>query len=381
MPACPHPPPVTLVMDPRDDVTHTRAALAAHDPAGGRVTVHPTPATGSTLTLACDILAALGKPAPLTAYPATDPSPAWTLCAAWILAIPVTHLTVLRAHLLHQRCLAGLIALRSCTGVRLTLVCHQRRLPRALKRALASTQHQVADAEAVLAQPEPPADKPGTGVLRRRWISLPALTTLKSFEDSPACACTAPPANQRGFTPPIMPTLTEQEVARRLHAGTAHPHLAAELATACFTAASTSQLATARVQDAALDGSTVTLHDRHNVRQGCMTHIVPAWARPLLRAAAFTHLLATGTRDDRLFTDPLGSTRVPFLTDFAEECRLRPPQPPRPRRRKNTRRKPLPPTVWPLSNAHHYLPWALPEVMQGCPQPPGYKPKCAPYVR
>ncbi|MFI2207156.1 hypothetical protein ACH47Z_42065 [Streptomyces sp. NPDC020192] len=87
-----------------------------------------------------------------------------------------------------------------------------------------------------------------------------------------------------------MPVLTEQEVARRLHTGTARPHLAAELATACFTAASTSQLAIARVQGAALDGSTVTLYDRHKVRQGCVTHTVPAWARPLLRAAAFTHL-------------------------------------------------------------------------------------------
>jgi hypothetical protein len=47
-----------------------------------------------------DILAALGKPVPLTGYTASDPRPAWTLCAAWSLALPVTCLTVLRAHLL-----------------------------------------------------------------------------------------------------------------------------------------------------------------------------------------------------------------------------------------------------------------------------------------
>ncbi|MGW7409750.1 hypothetical protein ACWGI9_39665 [Streptomyces sp. NPDC054833] len=187
-----------------------------------------------------------------------------------------------------------------------------------------------------------------------------------SFEDSPACRCAAPPARERGF-------------ARRLRAGTAHPHLAVELATAWFTAASTSRLATARVQDAALDGSTVTLHDRHNVRQGCMTHPVPTWARPLLRAAAFTHLLATGTSSGKLFTDPYEGAGLPRLTDFAEALKLRPPQPPRPKRRKSTRKRPLPPTVWPLSNAHHHLPWTMPEDMQGCPQPPGYKPRRTPY--
>ncbi|MFI2207157.1 hypothetical protein ACH47Z_42070 [Streptomyces sp. NPDC020192] len=66
------------------------------------------------------------------------------------------------------------------------------------------TQNRVADAEAALAQPESPADEPATGVLRRRWISLPALTALKSFEDSPACVCTAPPA---GAASPLLPCL------------------------------------------------------------------------------------------------------------------------------------------------------------------------------
>jgi hypothetical protein len=232
----------------------------------------------------------------------------------------------------------------------------------------------------VFSQQESPDDEPTANVLRRRWISLPALTTLMSWEDSPACTCAAPLASERGFTPPAIPALTEQEAARRLHTGTAHPYPAAELATACFTAASTSQLSTARVRDAALDGSTVTLHDRHNVRQGCMTHPVPAWARALLRAAAFTHLLATGTSSDKLFTDPYEPTGLPYLTDFAEQLKLRPPQPPRPKRRKNTRRRPPPPTVWPLSNAHHHLPWITPEDMRGCPQPPGYKPKRPPYA-
>ncbi|MFF4012305.1 hypothetical protein [Streptomyces sp. NPDC001717] len=378
---CPNLPPVTLVMDPRDDAAHTRAALAAHSLPKGRATIHPTPGTDSTLILALDVLAALGKPVPLTGYWRSDLFPAWTLCAAWILALPVTDLTVLRAHLLHARGLADLLALRACTGVRLTLVCHHRRPPAVLERALARTEHQLVDAEAVLSEQGESADDEGSasGALRGRWISLPALTTLLSWEDSPGCACTAPPTGECGFAPPALPDLTTKEVARRLHTGTAHPHLAAQLATACFTAASMSQLDTARVRDAALDGGTITLHDAHNVRQGCMTHTVPPWARPLLQAAVFAHLLATDTSSGKLFTDPFDARRLPRLTDFAEQLKLRPPQPPRPKRRKNTCRKLSPPTVWPLSNAHHYLPWFMPEDMKGCPQPPGHKPKRAPY--
>ena len=35
-------PPVTVLLDPHDDADVTAALLAAHDPAAGRVTVHPT---------------------------------------------------------------------------------------------------------------------------------------------------------------------------------------------------------------------------------------------------------------------------------------------------------------------------------------------------
>ncbi|MGA5142985.1 hypothetical protein [Streptomyces azureus] len=351
--------------------------MAAHNPSEGRVTIHPTPGTDSTLTpLAYDILAALGKPVPLTGYPASDPRPAWTLCAAWILALPITCLTVLRAHLLDPRCLGELMALRARTGLRLALVCHHRKTPAVLERALSRTDHQLADADAVLSYGEAAGESEDSppAALSRRWINLPALTTLQSIDDSDRCSCRAPTASERGFTPPALTPLAESQIARRLHAATAHPHLAAELATACVTAASMTQLDTARVTDAALDASTLMLHDRRNTRQGCMTHSVPDWARPLIRAAMFTHFLTTGSRSDRLFTDPLGSTGLPRLTDFAEQCKLRPPQPPRPKRSKNTRQKSPPPTVWPLSNAHHSTSWYIAEEdMRGCPQPSGYR--------
>ncbi|MFJ5546505.1 hypothetical protein [Streptomyces sp. NPDC093225] len=177
------------------------------------------------------------------------------------------------------------------------------------------------------------------------------------------------------FFPPVMPLATETEVAWRLHRATAHPYLAAQLATAAFTAASTTQLNTAHVRDLGPDASTITLHD-HGLRSGCMTHPVPAWARPLLRAAALLRSLTAGTSGS-LFSDPLGSEGLPSLTAFAEECKLRPPQPPRPKSRrgqrgKTPRVKETEKTIWPVCTAHFRLSWAggEPDLMHGCPYPP-----------
>ncbi|GHB92442.1 hypothetical protein GCM10010306_104470 [Streptomyces umbrinus] len=373
---CPHPPPPMVVFDPGDDAAHTRAALTMHHPAAGRATIHPTPGTDSTLTLAHNVLDALGKTTPVPGYRATDPVPAWTLAAAWILALPISRLTVLRAHLLSARALDDLLALRARTGVRLYLVCHQPKLSAALERTLARTGYDMADADAVLSQDDrtpPHALRTGQATPDSgEWIDLPALTTLTSYESNPTCGCTAPTAAERGFRPPALPSRIAAQVAHRLDR-TAHPHLAAHLAAAVATAASTSQLNTARIQDLAPDGTTLTLHDRHNVRQGCTTHPVPAWAQPLLRATAFTHFLATGERGSALFTDPLGARGLPSLKDFAERLKLRPPQPP-PLRRKPRKGQQPTATIWPVSGAHHAWRWAAEENMQGCPQPPRHRP-------
>jgi hypothetical protein len=45
---CPDPPPATVVLDPHDDLVHTRAALATQDLAAGRITVYPSSATCGT---------------------------------------------------------------------------------------------------------------------------------------------------------------------------------------------------------------------------------------------------------------------------------------------------------------------------------------------
>ncbi|MFI5868025.1 hypothetical protein [Streptomyces sp. NPDC051546] len=377
---CPNPPPVTVVLDPYDDVVHTRAALASHAPQHGRLTVHPTPGTDAAIALAYDVLAALGKPVPLPGYRHLDPAPAWSIAAAWILATPITHLTLLRAHLLTPHRFKGLLALRRRTGVRLVLVCHHRSMRAFLERELRQVDHSIAEASALLPEAEPTTlenQAPHAGrPLANRWISLPALTTLKAFDDATGpCCCTAPMAADRDFFPPVMPPVTEAEVAWRLHRATAHPYLAAQLATAAFTAASVTQLATAHVRDLGPDGTTLTLHDQ-GLRRGCMTHPVPAWARPLLRAAALLRRIGAGTGGP-LFRDPLGGEGLPSLTSFAEDCRLRPPQPPRPKPRR-TRRGTVPTskepakTIWPVCTAHYGLAWARaePDLMQGCPYPP-----------
>lgn len=373
MMTCPDPPPVTVVLDPFDDALHTRAALAAHDLTAGRLTVHPTPGTDSTVCLAYDVLAALGKPIPVSGYPGRAAEPPWALAAAWILATSTTHLTVLRAHLLDRRRLQDLLDLRSRTGLRLALVCHRGTVPAPVERMLAPVGYQLAHARAVLPGSQEPSlsQLPPYRPLAGRWLPLSALTTLVALDGRDRrCRCTAPAARARGFHPPQMRASVSEEIAHRLHAATAHPYLAAELATAVLTAASTTQLATVHPGDLTPGATAITLHDPSGLRQGCLTHQVPSWARPFLLAAAYLRSIA-GVPDEPLFTPPFPASGLPAVTRFAEACKLRPPQPRRSRPAVGTRRSQPPgKTVWPLSAAHYHYPWAVTEDMRGCPPPP-----------
>ncbi|MFJ4866463.1 hypothetical protein [Streptomyces sp. NPDC088748] len=148
--------PVTVLLDATDDVAVTRAALAAHHPYAGRVTVHPAPATHDQ-GLALDILTALGKPSGLPGHRGIHGSTAWNTAAAWILALSVTRLTVLRAHLLNAGALSRLLALRKHTGVHLVAVCHARRLPTPMGTALRHVEHHTvfSDAAGDLLAPAP----------------------------------------------------------------------------------------------------------------------------------------------------------------------------------------------------------------------------------
>ncbi|MQA10038.1 MAG: hypothetical protein GEU98_16075 [Pseudonocardiaceae bacterium] len=119
------PPPVTVLLDPADDAAVTKALLAAHWPAAGRITVHPTPATSAPNTLAYDVLAALERPVTrLAEEKITGGVPAWQAVAAWMLAENIEQVVVLRAHRLPATGWRRLLELRSRTGIDLVMVWH-----------------------------------------------------------------------------------------------------------------------------------------------------------------------------------------------------------------------------------------------------------------
>ncbi|GGR53144.1 hypothetical protein [Streptomyces netropsis] len=165
-----------------------------------------------------------------------------------------------------------------------------------------------------------------------RWLTLPALDRLVSYDSPRPCAdpCTPPPIIWRHRPPPVPLTAhTAQRVAHRLHAATAHPRLAAAIAAALFTGASLQQLATARPRDYDDTVATLALHDRARYTDGCAAYPVPPWAGTFLRAAAcFTRLLSG--EDQELLAAPRDRGH---LLRMAETARLRPPQPPTARRK------------------------------------------------
>ncbi|MFF4985471.1 hypothetical protein ACFY3O_36200 [Streptomyces sp. NPDC001046] len=223
------------------------------------------------------------------------------------------------------------------TGIHLTLVCHRPHLPAAVHQALRTVDYSVtADFEAArrhyygtpIAEP-PPADEPAAPA--SRWLTLPALERLVSYDSPRPCAdpCTPPPIAWRHRPPPVPLTAhTPQGVAQRLHTATAHPLLAAAIAAALFTGASLQQLATARLLDYDDAAATLALHDRARYTDGCAAYPVPPWAGVFLRAAAcFTRLLSG--EDQELLTAPGDRGH---LLRMAETAMLRPPQPPTARR-------------------------------------------------
>ncbi|WP_327110846.1 hypothetical protein OG206_32495 [Streptomyces sp. NBC_01341] len=337
MPPATRPPSVTVVIDRDDDVIHTHTALAAHHPPSGRVTLHPGPGTSSETGLAHDLLAALNKPPLLTGRFPGGRQPAWAAVTAWMTALPVTRLTVLRAHRLTTHRTMRLLELRALTGIHLTLVCHRPRLPAALYRALQTADYSLTtDLDAArrhyygMPIAEPPLADESAGTAGR-WLTLPALERLISYDSPRPCIdpCAPPSIIWRHRPPPVPLTAhTAQKVARRLHAATAHPRLAAAVAVALFTGASFQQLATARPRDYDTAAATLALHDRARYTDGCAAHPVPPWAGVFLRAAACFTRLVSG-EDQELLAAP--DDRAHLLR-VAETAKLRPPQPPAARR-------------------------------------------------
>ncbi|MEU7749371.1 hypothetical protein [Nonomuraea sp. NPDC049158] len=122
------PSPVTIVLDPRDDADCLHHALAAHDPAGGCITVHPTPGTTTDGHLCLDVLIALGKPAHQAASLSGRASgeQAAAAATAWLDGARVWLIIVLRGHLLSPAQRARLVRLACDSGAKLIVVWHAR---------------------------------------------------------------------------------------------------------------------------------------------------------------------------------------------------------------------------------------------------------------
>ncbi|MGG8397708.1 hypothetical protein ACQ87O_00035 [Streptomyces lividans] len=252
-------------------------------------------------------------------------------------ALPVTRLTVLRAHRLTARRTMRLLQLQARTGIHLTLVCHRPHLPAALHQALRTADYSVtADIEAArrhyygtpTAEP-PPADEPAAPA--RRWLTLPALDRLVSYDSPRPCTapCTPPPIAWR-HRPPPAPHRTHRPASRPPAARgdrTSPPGRSRRRRTDHRRLLQ--QLATARPRDYDTAAATLALHDRARYTDGCAAHPVPPWASVFLRAAACFTRLVSG-EDQELLAAPGDRT---YLLHVAETARLRPPQPPAARRK------------------------------------------------
>ncbi|MFI7055487.1 hypothetical protein ACIBLB_25820 [Streptosporangium canum] len=137
-------PAVLVVMDPTDDAAVTAAALQAHNPGMGRITVHPTPAASNVQTLAHDLLTALGKPLHrLGAEKITSAHLAWQTALAWLSGERHQQVVVLRAHLMNETRWASLLEIPVLTGAQLVLIHHAQHLSPAHQRLLSPIAHQI----------------------------------------------------------------------------------------------------------------------------------------------------------------------------------------------------------------------------------------------
>ncbi|MCQ8834856.1 hypothetical protein [Streptomyces malaysiensis] len=331
-------PPLTVVHDPWDDHAFMAAALAAHTPAAGRITVHPTPVASAPASLAHDLLRSLGKHLPLAgsedgAYWTGNTETAWRAVAAWILALRIGHVIVTRAHRISSRHFEYLFALRELTKIQLTLLCHGP-LPPALAPALAALRHEeahtLAAAHRVLGTPAPPpsADRfawwEADGQFPPRegepCFLLPARRALGRGDiDAAACrlgrAVLPLPAAGRF---PLEPDEHTAVLAHRLHARIAHPVHAAVLAARVFTGHPAAQLQIPAAGAAAARAS-----------RGRQV-LTPIWAADMLEAGRRFGQLERPAHSERPLRLSLWDQTA--VTEAAHACGLHEYQAPRPRR-------------------------------------------------
>ncbi|MFH8789116.1 hypothetical protein [Streptomyces roseoverticillatus] len=287
------------MVDERDDLFSTRAALHAHRPQEGRITVQPTPANGSPAALAHDVLYALGKrfaPGPDNPDVWLDSADlAWRAAAAWSKATGVRHVVVTRAHLLTGRRVDQLLVWRRLTGAQMTLLWHKapHRLPAGLAQVrCVSDPGQFAS---VLAEPGPVPAHPcfpsaPTGVTGPVTAApgptpvRPGCVQSASRVARPGRVCAGAAATAQ--LAPATPANAVAPVATAALAAVAHPLIAGALSVVAFTGGS---LRWTRDLDITGDISVVKTHEPGH--RSCRLSVVPAWARPLLAATRAFHRL------------------------------------------------------------------------------------------
>jgi hypothetical protein len=268
---------VAVVVDSKDHPSFTAAALDAHRPVTGRITVHPSPGASAPPALAQDILGGLGKILPARevnaprhrACWADTVQPAWTAAAAWTHAHRIGHLIILRSHTLTGTGWKQLGALQRRTGCRLTLIWHQQPDGR-LKRRTAEigTAYRVID---------------GCEAARTRF----ALTGPRRPEATqPSGRCSSGDPGAHG-----------ELIARIGQVG--HPLHAGLLATQILLPDATAgQLTAVRLDDLGPTARALALPGPGGHRTDTrLRHPVPGWAEPLLTAARAWHYL-TGHRHE-----------------------------------------------------------------------------------
>lgn len=305
---------VTIVVDERDDLFYTQAALQAHQPGEGRITVQPTPANGSPAALAHDMLYALGKrlaPGPHSPDVWLDSvNEAWLAAAAWGVAMGVRHVVVPRAHLLTIRRIDQLLAWRESTGAQLTLL--WQKAPRGLPTSLARVERRISGRnqfETHLAEPGPiparPSFPPAPPViagaaspvvgqapgLQPRGIGTASMRPGRRTHSCAGALATA----QLVQAAPALEIASEE--ARAL-AALAHPLIAGTLSVLAFTRAGLGSLRFTRDLDTTGDVCAIKLHGVGH--RYCPLYTGPAWARPLLAGARAHHRL-TGQPGDSVF--------------------------------------------------------------------------------
>ncbi|MFE9132161.1 hypothetical protein ACFYOF_43280 [Streptomyces sp. NPDC007148] len=320
---------MTIVVDEQDDLFYTRAALQAHRPEAGRITVQPTPASSSPAALAHDMLYALGKR--LASGPNSPDiwldsvKEAWLAAAAWTVATGVRHVVVTRAHLLTVRRIDQLLAWREAVGVQLTLL--WQKAPRGMPPALARVERRISSRdqfEALLAEPGPiPACPSFPPVIlatagraaggARHFAAWPSRGAQPTSPGRRAHPCTSALATAQLSQPAPAIELASEGTAAL--AALAHPLIAGALSVLAFTQAGLGGLRLTRDLDITGDVCAIKLHGVGH--RSCPLYAVPAWARPLLAGARAHHRLATHPPGDSVFA-PLMLAEARHLRAHAE---------------------------------------------------------------